>query len=428
MKFGAWTTNQVLGEGGQAATYRVCRADGEIAALKVFRDDLHLARAEASLLAKLDHPRIPRFIESFEADGAFCIAQEFIDGESLQSVLDSRRHIPEADVLRVARGLLGIVAYLHGLDPPVVHRDIKPANVVMKADGTVTLVDFGGGLCANAVGEIIGTTGFAAPEQYFGDVTAAVDLYAIGATLLHLASGTHPAEFPMHRMRFALDRNLVAGEKLVALIGALTEPEIQNRLPDAAAALRLLTHDAPLEDEELDLHRDEDRLVVVTKRRTPPWEVAAFVAMTAFVVFLVGMQSSFHSLLPLAAWACLALAWLPSLSREHLELDANGYRYRATLFGVTWRARAGTFTPGLSLLQQGESMSLYDYDARQIPQMYQLITPRKTEKIANAVRGWIADHTNETVLFGGLSDAVNAEAEHEGSSTAHSSIPATQEK
>lgn len=408
MNFGRWTVIEVLGEGGQGCTYQARDQSGQEAALKVFEAGV-ASQNEAELLRTLDHPQIPAFIDTFTVDDTTCIAMEYIEGDSLQAILDQRRHIPEADVLRVARGLLEIAEYLHKLDPPVTHRDIKPANVILRPNGTIALVDLGGGLRADQDGEVLGTTGYAAPEQYFGDSNPAIDLYGIGATLLHLTSRRHPAEFPMRRLRFELENNLVAGDRLFALIKSLTEPDPAHRPATAREALAILDQVAGPEDDEIDLDRDTDRLLIRSHRRATRIERFSAIFLGVFIPLALASAAALnmpHTLVVLIAMTGIgsiaSLIW--SLPFEQLELDGHGWRYQAQLFGRVWRTATGGYTPGLGLRTHGDSMALYDYTGRLVPHMCRKVASRKREKIANAVHAWIAEHTNETVLFATAND------------------------
>jgi serine/threonine protein kinase len=154
---------------------------------------------EARLLSSLDHPRVPRFVGSFqEGTGVgmrLYLAQQFVRGESLARRLD-RGPLPESEVRTLAAALLEVLTYLHARQPAVLHRDIKPANVVCTPEGGYSLVDFGvarelaGPSTHNAT--LVGTYGYMPPEQLGGTVDARSDLFALGATLLHAATGSPP--------------------------------------------------------------------------------------------------------------------------------------------------------------------------------------------------------------------------------------------
>lgn len=149
---------------------------------------------EIQVLRGLNHPGIPRYLDSFETDDGFCLAQEYKNAPSLA---EPRSFDPE-EVKQIAVSLLSILIYLQNRIPPVIHRDIKPENVLVSDDLQVYLVDFGfarigdGEVAMSSV--VKGTLGFMPPEQLFNrQLTEASDLYGVGATLICLLTGTKSA-------------------------------------------------------------------------------------------------------------------------------------------------------------------------------------------------------------------------------------------
>jgi Protein kinase domain len=128
--------------------------------------------------------------------------------------------------------------------PPVFHRDIKPTNIVRRAGGAPVLVDFGavchGWRPAQGGSTVTGTFGYMPPEQLLGQVSAASDLYALGATLLHLATGREPTEFSFDAGRLSLPAEIAVRPALRRLIDALLAPAPRDRPASAVAARRML--------------------------------------------------------------------------------------------------------------------------------------------------------------------------------------------
>lgn len=156
---------------------------------------------EARTLAALSHPGVPEIYDYFIEDDRYYLVMAFVEGEDLGAILEARgQAFTEEEVIRYGLQLARILAYLAILNPPIIHRDIKPANILLeKSTGQVKLVDFGIARSSirserlDATGSMImGTRGYAPPEQYSGDTTTASDIYALGATLHHLATGKHP--------------------------------------------------------------------------------------------------------------------------------------------------------------------------------------------------------------------------------------------
>ena len=136
------------------------------------------------------------------------------DFETWQSLVDGGWRPTETEIVRVAEQLLEVLSYLSSLRPPVLHRDVKPGNVLLdRATGALSLVDFGAtaeAAMTAAVAEeglgtlgstVVGTFGYAAPEQMMGGATAVSDLYSAGATLLFLLSGRAPSTMPSARLK-----------------------------------------------------------------------------------------------------------------------------------------------------------------------------------------------------------------------------------
>jgi hypothetical protein len=143
-----------------------------------------------------------------------------------------------------------VLAYLHGRAPPVIHRDIKPSNVLLRANGTTALIDFGGVRAAwqprGAAGAtVVGTFGYMAPEQFAGQAGPTSDLYALGATLLHLVTGHPPSDFPFDSGRIEIPDDLPTDSRLADLIQALLHPAPRDRPSTAQAALDLLSNPEP---------------------------------------------------------------------------------------------------------------------------------------------------------------------------------------
>ena len=202
-----------LGEGGSSVVYMaVDQESGLPVTVKIIKDmafcgkdAAEIVKEETRLLARMDHPSIPKLVETYE--DAFVL--EYIPGNSLEKVLkargkgrkgahsvngghETRGKMREKDAVSVALEILEILKYLHGLKQPVIYRDLKPSNVMIKPDGHVALIDFGAARIYSDRGLEdtlnLGTSGFAAPEQYgsLGQTDTRTDIYCFGKTLLQM--------------------------------------------------------------------------------------------------------------------------------------------------------------------------------------------------------------------------------------------------
>jgi len=214
-----------------------------------FTKVIDLFEREARVLAHLDHPGIPEFIDHFQeevgGDSRLFTVQEFVDGETLEEVVQGGRHVTEAEAVEICRAVTEILGFLHDRSPPLIHRDVKPSNIILGEDGAVHLVDFGS---VRDLLEphpldgktIVGTYGYMPMEQYEGRAVPQSDFYALGMTLVYLLSHREPTELPRAGMRLDFRDYVNASERFCSLVGWLIEPPVEARPPNARAILDLL--------------------------------------------------------------------------------------------------------------------------------------------------------------------------------------------
>jgi Protein kinase domain len=236
-----------LGAGSQGETLEaVDKRAGRAVAIKRFTirgakswKDVELAEREATVLASLNHPSLPRYIEHFEENGALYLVMERVEGVSL-----AKRRAPlDADqILRFLTDAAECLRYLHGHAPPIVHRDIKPGNVILRPDGSFCFVDFGSvrdRLKPEGGSTVVGTFGFMAPEQFQGRAAPGSDVYAVGATAIRLLTGREPEDLPHKGLGIDVEAALRghADRRLIAALRWMLEPDPDRRAPSVAAAL-----------------------------------------------------------------------------------------------------------------------------------------------------------------------------------------------
>ena len=210
-----------IGRGGSSVVYLVKDThDGKLYAMKLLHKDMtalnkDVTGAETEILAKLgkEGGGIPAFYGALSGDGpdgsgSSCgsdspttgFLMEYIEGDSLQKLLEGGRTFTVRETAEAGLSFCTILGKLHGSDPPLIYRDFKPANILVRKDGSYVLIDYGA--CrtfkTGAVRDtqMLGTEGYAAPEQYGGWEQSDVrtDIYGIGVVLHHMLTGRHPLE------------------------------------------------------------------------------------------------------------------------------------------------------------------------------------------------------------------------------------------
>ncbi len=201
---------------------------------------LQFFEREAGMLATLSHPAIPKVYDFFEENGRVYLVLELISGKDLEAILEEQgQPLSEALVGNWAIQICDVLGYLHGHQPePVVFRDMKPSNVMLTANQRVALVDFGIARLidrANRKGTMIGTEGYAAPEQFRGIAGPPSDIYALGATLHQLLSNTDPrteTPFTFHERPIRTFNPSVSPE-MEAVVMRAVEYEMEGRWTSA---------------------------------------------------------------------------------------------------------------------------------------------------------------------------------------------------
>lgn len=199
-----------IGHGGMSVVYMAIneKANKTWAVKEVRKDgkmDFNTVRqglmAEIETLKKLDHPNLPSIVDVIEDDDSFIIVMDYIEGRSLDKIIEENGAQPEAYVVEWAKQLCDVFGYLHSRTPAIIYRDMKPANVMLKPDGNIMVIDFGTAKNYEIdLGETtgIGTIGYAAPEQYIGSglgrTDARTDIYCLGITMYHLLTNVDPCK------------------------------------------------------------------------------------------------------------------------------------------------------------------------------------------------------------------------------------------
>ena len=239
-----------IGQGGAGSIYLAddLRLEGRLCALKEVEYDRTLSEKtrqeardqflrEATILARFDHPNLPKVSDFFSSGPRDYLVMDYVPGDDLRTImLEARRtgsFVPEEQVLSWARQLADALAYLHGQEPSVVHRDIKPSNLKITPTGLLKLVDFGLVKIMSADQEMtitviqgLGTALYTPLEQYGSDEShtdARSDIYSYGATFYHLLTNEPPVDA---RKRFIQPSSLVPPRQINPAVAPRTEQAI----------------------------------------------------------------------------------------------------------------------------------------------------------------------------------------------------------
>lgn len=339
-------------------------------------DEHKLFEREAAVLKNLEHPRIPKYKDYFiieDLPGSrfpwFVLVQSYIPGTSLQELLDQGKHFSESQVEKIATEILSILVYLHELKPPVLHRDIKPSNLILGEDDRIYLVDFGA-VQDKAVAEgvtftVVGTYGYVPMEQFAGRAEPASDLYALGATLIHLLTGTAPANLPSRNSRIEFANLVSVNLGLINWVGKLTEPNIADRISTARVAIAALKNKQTLSPpittnkptgSQIKIKKSASQLEIQLPRRGAK-SLRAFYLIGLFTPFLwqIFQFTSFSinhnnyafwfysTIIPVFILSLIPVIILPIFGNTDLYFDREKFEIKWKLFGLCyWRKRGNT--------------------------------------------------------------------------------------
>ena len=417
MRLGAWNINRLIGRGGMGEVYEATRADADFeqrVAIKLLQREaagqLERFQAERQILARLDHPRIARLYDGgITADRRPFMVMEYVEGLSITEYCEKRQADFE-ERLRLFVQVCDAVAYAHR--NLIVHRDLKPSNILVTADGTVKLLDFG---IAKLIDPVLArvtqvavspmTPICAAPEQLTGGpITTATDVYALGLLLFELLTGNHPwmtQGTPMlQALRTVLQRaaptasdtaeknagapvpmRLLRGD-LDAIIAKALRSEPAHRY----ATVESLKADVErvLRGEPVDAREGARLYLVGHMLRRYRWAV---IAVAAIFVSLAGGLS-------LAAWQAHRVA----IERDNARRDAS--REEAVRYSLTRLFRAAIADHGA---QPATAKNMIDSSAQRVLRDY-----HDQPQLAGQLVLTLAD------LYGALEDVAGADTLLEG--------------
>ncbi|NMB87642.1 MAG: protein kinase [Chloroflexi bacterium] len=234
---------KILARGGMGAVYLA--SDVNLGVRVAVKENLSIGDAsarqfhrEATILAALRHPNLPRVTDHFVLEGQDqYLVMDYIEGLDLREMVEQNGPIPETQAMAIGAAVCDALIYLHSQSTPIVHRDIKPGNIKLTPDGEVFLVDFGlakaeqAGV-TTATGAQAITPGFTSPEQYGERTDPRSDIYSLGATLYAVLSAHIPEEAlarAMHRSELTPLRSL--NSRVSPALAGVIEKAMQIDIP-----------------------------------------------------------------------------------------------------------------------------------------------------------------------------------------------------
>ncbi len=307
-----YTIREKIGQGGTGSIYLAddLRLQGRLCAIKEVEhnqtlpsDILEQAREqffrEASVLARLDHPNLPKVSDYFSEDTRDYLVMDYVPGKDLRELMQEAKRnktfLSESEVLRWAVQIADALNYMHHQNPPIIHRDIKPSNIKITPSGLVKLVDFGL-VKIMAPDEVTitviqgqGTALYTPLEQYGGDDTHTdprADIFSFGATLYHLLTNEPPAEV---RKRFLNNRSLIPPREINPNLSLHIEKAIlwaMSLHPDNRPLNVLALRDALVGKQDVPLFPTRDLLGFETPQITivSAEQIVSYFAIGLFII------------------------------------------------------------------------------------------------------------------------------------------------
>lgn len=237
-----------LGQGGSSRIYFAYDRDKKkncaVKSIDKFQNEqiYHIVNKEAELIRRLRYPYFPEVEEIIETENTCYIVMEYLEGETLDKLLERQGRISQTEVVKWAKNICLMLGFLHHCSPPVIYCDMKPANIMLQSGGNLRLLDFGAAWEQTEGGKQIlslGTRGYAAPEQLDGSgiIDARTDIYGLGVTMYHLLTGKDPCEFPCEKYKLR-HWNRSLSRKLEKIVGKCTERNPAKRYQSCEELLK----------------------------------------------------------------------------------------------------------------------------------------------------------------------------------------------
>lgn len=235
-----------IGQGGMSRVYiaKDLKINKEWAVKEIARSNSNYQinnslMTEANLMKGLDHRYLPRIVDIIQEEEKIYIVMDYVEGESLDVVLKEKGTQSVENITNWMGQALEALEYLHSQNPPIIYRDMKPGNLMLKPDGSIVIIDFGIAREFKYNEEdttILGTKGYAPPEQYQGKSDIRSDIYALGVTMYRLLTGKTILESKDAERKY----KSIKEENLYSVLEKCTKPDPNQRYQTCKEVLTAL--------------------------------------------------------------------------------------------------------------------------------------------------------------------------------------------
>ena len=258
---GKYKILNIAGKGGMSVVYLAIneKVNKQWAIKEIVKKDyrdFNIEKKEIEMMKCLKHPNLPTIVDVIERKDTLLIVMDYIEGRSLEDIVQEQGSLDEKLVIRCAKQLCDVLNYLHTRTPPIIYRDMKPSNVMLKPDGNVVLIDFGAAREYKPENFkdtiLLGTKGYAAPEQYRsgGQSDARTDIYSLGVTVFRLLTGANPEELcPIRELK--PDASVGIENILIKCTRTLKQERYQSSMELFEAFSRYWEHDEKFQKEQI---------------------------------------------------------------------------------------------------------------------------------------------------------------------------------
>ena len=315
--------------------------------------ELELLKREAEYLTNLDHPALPKGIDSFEFENGYATVQTYVNAVSLQEQIEQGRIFSQEDIRELARQLLEVLTYIHKQNPPLIHRGISPKNILVQyqsSNGIVRVFLVGFNLAKSFSDSdpkyrtIVAESNYTSPEQLEGEAVKSSDLYSVAASLLFASTGKNHTNFSLRNLNYILDDIPHLGHHEKVWFKTMLNPHPDKRYKTAEIALSKLEQVkevvsdpiSPINlpsNSKLKITKNSNELKVLLDKSTILGSLINNVVILFFVsMFFPQIWLVFTHYFSAAALICLLSVWIAMKGTSKKELKINSHELTLNKF------------------------------------------------------------------------------------------------